>query len=185
MREKKIEAAPTVFYVSPDGCDEWSGRLPKPNENKTDGPFATIARAQKAIREIKERGNLGGPIIVKIREGIYWLNETLLFTPEDSGTEESPIVYQAYEGEKPIISGGCPISGRKFLRLKRGNGILSSYLLMVGADFVHAYLKMVSFGLKMFPERSWRNSRFSMDVNLLSALTATLSSGGTLTMLKL
>jgi parallel beta-helix repeat protein len=113
MREKKIEAAPTVFYVSPDGCDEWSGRLPKPNENKTDGPFATIARAQKAIREIKGRGNLSGPIIVKIREGIYWLNETLLFTSEDSGTEESPIVYQAYEGEKPIISGGCPISGWK------------------------------------------------------------------------
>jgi parallel beta-helix repeat protein len=111
MHEKKSDVASTVFYVSPDGCDGWSGKLPEPNEDKTDGPFATIARAQKAIREIKSGGDLKGPVIVKIRGGIYWLDDPLVFTPEDSGTEENPVIYQAYEGERPIISGGRPISG--------------------------------------------------------------------------
>jgi len=44
------------FYVSPDGNDNWSGRLECPNASKTDGPFATLTRARDAVREMKERG---------------------------------------------------------------------------------------------------------------------------------
>ncbi|MCD6357432.1 MAG: hypothetical protein J7L75_02515, partial [Thermoproteales archaeon] len=36
---------PLVFYVSPNGSDSWSGRLPEPSEDGRDGPFATITRA--------------------------------------------------------------------------------------------------------------------------------------------
>ena len=39
-----------TFFVSTDGNDSWSGRLVAPNAAKTDGPFATIARARDAIR---------------------------------------------------------------------------------------------------------------------------------------
>lgn len=39
------------FYVSLKGDDSWSGTLPEPNADKTDGPFLTIERAQKAVRE--------------------------------------------------------------------------------------------------------------------------------------
>lgn len=39
------------FYVSFKGDDSWSGTLPEPNADKTDGPFLTIERAQKAVRE--------------------------------------------------------------------------------------------------------------------------------------
>ena len=46
-----------------------------------------------------------------MRGGKYFLNETLVFTSADSGTQESPIVYAAYPGEKPILSGGRKISG--------------------------------------------------------------------------
>jgi parallel beta-helix repeat protein len=108
----------TVFYVSPEGCDNWSGKLPKPNEDRTDGPFATITHAKNVICELKKEGKLKGPAVVKIRGGIYWLNEPLIFTPDDSGTEKSPIIYQAYEGENPVISGGCPISGWRTEKLE-------------------------------------------------------------------
>jgi len=43
------------FYVSMKGRDDWSGTMPEPNVNNTDGPFLTIARAQKAVRELKSR----------------------------------------------------------------------------------------------------------------------------------
>lgn len=46
--EKKAD-----FYVSPTGNDSWSGTLPQPNIQKTDGPFATIEQAQKAVKTLK------------------------------------------------------------------------------------------------------------------------------------
>ena len=100
-----------IFYVSPNGSDSWSGKLPEPNKDKTDGPFATITRARDAIRELKRKEGLKRPVIVMIRDGIYHLNEPLVFTPEDSGTDDCPIIYQAYPGEHPIISGGVLLKG--------------------------------------------------------------------------
>lgn len=101
----------TVFYVSPEGNDTWSGHLPSPDPSCTDGPFATLQRAQRAVRELKqERGELPGPVTVYVRGGIYFLREPLVFTPEDSGTEATPIAYIAYPGERPVLSGGRPIT---------------------------------------------------------------------------
>jgi len=44
-----------VFYVSPTGNDGWSGKLDEPNADKTDGPFATIAKAVEVLRQIKPK----------------------------------------------------------------------------------------------------------------------------------
>ena len=46
-----------------------------------------------------------------VRGGKYFLDETLVFTAVDSGTQESPIAYAAYPGEKPIFTGGRKITG--------------------------------------------------------------------------
>ncbi len=35
----------------------------------------------------------------------------MLFSAEDSGTKDATITYAAYPGEKPILSGGVPITG--------------------------------------------------------------------------
>jgi len=43
-------AAEAMFHVSPDGSDNWSGKLAEPNGDRTDGPFASIDRARQAAR---------------------------------------------------------------------------------------------------------------------------------------
>jgi hypothetical protein len=97
------------FYVSPDGSDTWSGRQPEPDPEKDAGPFATLKRAQQAVRALKK----SRPVRVNVRGGRYFLEEPLAFTPDDSGTAESPIAYTAYKEETPVISGGRQITGWK------------------------------------------------------------------------
>ena len=101
----------TVFYVSPDGRDGWSGRLPRPNADGTDGPFATPGCARDAVRALKAQGPLAAPVRVLLRGGTYYLDEPLTLAPEDSGTATCPITYASYEGERAVLSGGRPITG--------------------------------------------------------------------------
>ncbi len=102
------------YYVSPRGNDAWSGRIPEPNAARSDGPLATVSQAQDRIRNAKLAGpNRAGPLAVAIRGGTYFLAEPLRFTPEDSGTEQSPVVYSAYGDERPVLSGGRRIEGWK------------------------------------------------------------------------
>src|SRR5262249_32669775 len=56
-------------------------------------------------------------VTVLVRDGTYVLKETLVLGPEDSGTPQRRIVYAAYPGEKPVLSGGREITG-----WKRGEG---------------------------------------------------------------
>ncbi|HID24780.1 MAG TPA: right-handed parallel beta-helix repeat-containing protein, partial [Planctomycetaceae bacterium] len=99
------------FYVAANGRDDWTGRRAQPNAARTDGPFATIDRARDAIRRLKRKGPIPGPVEVLIRGGMYFLDEPFVLTPEDSGTAAAPITYAAYPGEKPVLSGGRPIRG--------------------------------------------------------------------------
>jgi len=102
---------PIVLYVAPGGNDAWSGRLAKPNAARTDGPLASLAGARDAIRRLKKRGGLKQPVRVLFADGTYFITEPVVFTPEDSGTAETPIVYQAAEGAKPVFHGGRVIRG--------------------------------------------------------------------------
>jgi hypothetical protein len=100
-----------TFFVATDGSDAWSGKLAAPNAEKTDGPFATVTRAKDAIREIKAEKSLSEPVTVMVRGGTYFLDDTIVFGQEDSGTKDCPITYMAYPGEKPVLSGGKRITG--------------------------------------------------------------------------
>ncbi len=111
MVEGKSE--PEVFYVATDGNDRWSGKLALPNPGKTDGPFATVEQARIAILALKKRQVPAGPITVMLRGGKYYLEDTLVFNEEDSGSREFPIRYQAYVGETVILSGGKKLAGWK------------------------------------------------------------------------
>jgi Right handed beta helix region len=98
------------FYVSLEGKDSWSGTLEAPNAAKSDGPFATLDRARRAVHDLK-KGSRNTPIVVMVRGGTYFLPAPLKFERGDSGKANAPIVYDAYPGEKPVISGGKRITG--------------------------------------------------------------------------
>lgn len=89
------------FYVAPDGDDAAPGSLEE--------PFATIQRAQQAVRELLKT-NPGRDILVVLRDGTYVLPETLVFEPGDASPAHG-VVYAAHPGEHPVISGGRAITG--------------------------------------------------------------------------
>ena len=103
------------YYVATYGNDSWSGTLDCPNAGNTDGPFASVARAQEAVRSIN--GKATSPITVMLREGTYYLPlsptnpGTLNFTSSDSGTSSAPIIWQNYPSETPVLNGGLPVTG--------------------------------------------------------------------------
>ena len=85
-----------AYYVDPNGLDSNSG--------SKDQPFKTISCARDHVRE---SGGLGKePVTVYLREGTYYLDDTLVFTADDSGTPDAPVTYAAYEKEKVVVSGG-------------------------------------------------------------------------------
>ena len=103
------------LYVSPVGNDSWSGTLPAPNVQHSDGPFKTLTRARDAIRMMKQAGQLpDGGVTVCIRGGLYSLTKTFQLTAEDSGTHSAPIVYRAYKDEEVRLIGGVQIPGTVF-----------------------------------------------------------------------
>lgn len=95
------------LYVSTEGEDSWSGTAAQPNDDGTDGPFATIRRAKRAVRERKADAELDGSLTVWLRGGAYRLEEPLTFEPADS----APVTYAAYPGEEPVITGDQPVEG--------------------------------------------------------------------------
>jgi len=100
--------AEDAFYVSPDGDDA--------NNGTAQQPFATIHRAQAAVRQKTEAG-LKDDIVVYLGGGTYCLEKTLRFGPLDGGNSEHSVTYVAAAGEKVTISGGRAIRG-----WKRGKG---------------------------------------------------------------
>src|SRR5258706_11398063 len=100
-----------TLYVSPDGNDTHSGKSMKPDN--PDGPLASLQGAREAIRKLKAAGALKEPLAVIVADGLYTLADPLIFTPQDSGAPNAPIVYQAAEGATPIFSDGTKITGFK------------------------------------------------------------------------
>ena len=125
--------APLQLFVACDGDDGWSGRLPAPNAERTDGPLAELAAARNAIRRLKKESELQGPVEVMVRGGVYPMSEPLRLSPGDSGTEECPVTYRAYADEKPVLSGGRRITGWKPYR----DGILQAQIPEVRAGLWH------------------------------------------------
>jgi len=105
-------AGEKALHISLSGNDSWSGTLPEPDRNGSDGPFATFVRARAAIREMRKTGLLPeGGITVYIHEGAYTFSSSFTLTEEDSGTESAPVTWRAFPGEKVQIVGAREISG--------------------------------------------------------------------------
>lgn len=76
------------FLISAHGDGRWSGKLAEPGEN--DGPFATVQRAQEAVRALIKTLPEPRTVRVVLRAGTYHLHQPLRFGLEDSGAEGAP-----------------------------------------------------------------------------------------------
>jgi len=113
-----------TLYVSAEGNDQWSGRLAQPNKKRTDGPVASLAGARDKIRRLKSQGAITEPVRVIVQDGTYVLSEPFILIPEDSGTKECPISYEAAVGARPVFTGGRLLTG-----FKRGeNGLWQTHI---------------------------------------------------------
>lgn len=85
------------FHVSPSGKDA--------NAGTSAAPFQSIAAARDAARKLAGKNS----VTVHVSDGTYYLPETLVFTPADSGSEKHPVIYQAENEGKAVISGGMKL----------------------------------------------------------------------------
>ena len=95
-REAEAAGSQATFYVSPGGNDGFAGTT-------QDKPFASLAKARDAARAVAGKE----AVTVQVADGVYYLPETLTFTPEDSGSAAHPIVYRAEHEGGAVLSGGA------------------------------------------------------------------------------
>lgn len=84
--------------------------IASPSKDGKDGPLPSLAAARNAIRIYRQRHS-NATFDVEVRGGTYFLCEPLKLDPEDSGAPQAPVIYEAYPGEHPVISGGEVVSG--------------------------------------------------------------------------
>lgn len=121
-------AGTLVLYVSPAGRDGWSGRMPAPNRERTDGPLATLAGARDALRRLRSEGRAEPHVVIKIRSGTYYLKEPFTLTAED-GSADGSVTYEGEGSQPPVFIGGRRITGWK----KGANGIWTAQIPEVRA----------------------------------------------------
>jgi hypothetical protein len=102
-----------AIYVAPDGDDANPGSLAK--------PLRSLVKARDLVRTLN--GAMTSDITVYLRGGTYPLPETATFTNVDSGKNGFYVKYMAYPNERPLLTGGQPITGWK--ESDAGKGIYS------------------------------------------------------------
>ncbi|HYG36780.1 MAG TPA: right-handed parallel beta-helix repeat-containing protein [Clostridia bacterium] len=101
-----LPRAGLTLHVSPKGKDTNPGTGRK--------PFASLERARDEIRSLKQRGALPqAGVVVLVHGGEYQVTQTFKLAAEDSGTETTPVVYRAAQGETPRFRGGVQLTGFK------------------------------------------------------------------------
>ena len=86
------------IFVSPVGNDA--------NAGTAAAPLGSLAAAKSAASRFVGKE----AVTVHIADGIYYLPETLAFTPQDSGSEGKPVVYRAENEGGAVLSGGSLLS---------------------------------------------------------------------------
>jgi hypothetical protein len=107
-------SATSRIWVSPRGSDAGLG---------TKGsPFATLGRAQKAVRQ-SLRLQPNADVAVILRGGTYRMKAPLKLAGGDSGRHGHDVVYRAYWGEHPLVSGAMRVPGSAWSPFGKGTGI--------------------------------------------------------------
>lgn len=95
-------AVGATVHVHPSGDDT--------NPGTEKRPLKTPVAARNAVRRIKAKGMPDGGITVYLHGGSYRVKAPLVLSPEDSGKPGKPVVWKAFNNEKPVLSGGVPVT---------------------------------------------------------------------------
>jgi hypothetical protein len=87
------------LFVAPQGSDTNPGTRTR--------PLRSFVAAQQVARTFAGRE----PVTVFFADGVYYLPQTIVFTPADSGTPAAPITYKSFR------EGGAVLSGEQRLAL--------------------------------------------------------------------
>ncbi len=88
----QADAPPPVrCFVAPDGDDALDGEAPR--RNATSGPFRTLRRAFDEVRKARRAngGDLPATALIELVAGTYVLDEPLLLTSDDGGSDHGPV----------------------------------------------------------------------------------------------
>ena len=87
-----------TYYISTKGDDL--------NDGRKSAPLKSIHRA----RELAAASFGNQEIHFVFKDGVHYLDSTLVIRPEQSGKEDFPVIYQAEHRGKAMLSGGKPLS---------------------------------------------------------------------------
>ena len=104
IAKEELQLREGDFYVSPTGSDE--------NDGSLSAPFATIEKAQQAVRALDKTDKDG--ITVCLMAGDYRVT-SVVFNEEDGGTAECPVTYCAYGDGEVVLNGGQTLSPADFV----------------------------------------------------------------------
>ena len=85
------------IFVSPNGNDKATGSKA--------APFATVERALKQVKTVREKSS-DKPITILLRKGTYYVEKPVVITSEEASKQQAPLTISAYNGERVILSGG-------------------------------------------------------------------------------
>lgn len=92
------------IHIAPHGSDTNPGDAAR--------PVATLRGAQRIVRQRIGSG-VTGPVDVLIHPGVYEMDRPLVLEPQDSGTQQSPIMWRGSDPKKrPVLSAGSRIHGQ-------------------------------------------------------------------------
>ena len=83
-------------FVAPGGQDT--------NAGTQAAPLASLQKAQAVVRGLAARGR--EPVTVWLQPGTYYVGQSLVFGPEDSGAKDAPVTWQAVKEGTVTVSGG-------------------------------------------------------------------------------
>ena len=102
-------------YISPDGNDQ--------NAGTQTAPLKSIEKARDIVRVLR-KGSPDKTVVVYLGGGIYPVEHPVVFTTDDSGNKNAPVIYKAKEGEKPVFTGSKMLKNWEVLKDETKLGLL-------------------------------------------------------------
>lgn len=89
------------LYIAPSGNDK--------NNGTKERPLASLAGARDRLRQLRDQGVLDDTVFVQVLPGDYYVKEPLRLGPDDSGTDQSPVIFTADADNRPVFWGGMTL----------------------------------------------------------------------------